>query len=138
MQKPQPQSVPYVGDIESRQGMRSAFRSVWDFLRQFFEADNRFKLEVYHELAPLYGELDYTPSLLANGAQTAVDIAVADAQPGYCADVSYDQDLQGLQMTWYVRTAGTVRVVLQNGTGAGVTLAAGRFRAYVWPRLLTS
>ena len=139
MQRPEPQTLHPLGDIETRDGIRAAFGRLADFLRRFFEHDYRFKQDVWNELTPLYGELDYSPGgALGDGAQTTVDVTVTGAIPGYCVDASYDQDLQGLQLTAYVRTTNSVRVILQNHTGGGVTVADGRFRIYVKPRLLTS
>lgn len=138
MIRPQPFTTKEIGELESRAGVRAAVRAIWEYLQRFFEADYRFKIAAWSEITPLYGELDYTPALIANGARATVDITVTNAILGYCADVSYDQDLQGLQVTWYVQATDTVRVVLENNTGGGVTLTAGRFRAYVWPRTLSS
>ena len=138
MQKPLPQNLPDLQDITSRDGVRGAVKGLHEYLQKDLRRDQSFKESVVKELNPLYGELPYSPAspTLTNGSQLVIDVPVASALPGYTCDVSYDQDLQGLQKTEYVVT-DTVKVVLKNDTGGSVTLAAGKFRAYVWPRALT-
>jgi len=137
MQKPLPQNLPSLQDISSRDGVRGAVRNIYDFLQKFLRRDQDFKESVVNELNPLYGELPYTPGALSGGSMTTVQIDVASALLGYTCDVSYDKDLQGLQKTAYV-VNDHVKVVLKNDTGGSITLAAGKFRAYVWPRTLSS
>lgn len=140
MIKPVPQVVPNLPEIDSRGGVRSAVKAIWEYLRRSFESDFRFKNEVFVELSPLYGELDYSPGgALANGAQTSVEIDVPMATLGWECSVTYDKDLKLLVMgVPYVRTEGKVKVVLFNNTGGNVTLDDGRFRAYVKPRTLSA
>lgn len=131
---PQP---PEMSEVESRAGVRGAVKKVFDYLRSWRQDEQGFRDDVFKELNPLYGEEDYVPASLADGAQATIAIAVPGAQLGYTVEVSYDQPLQGFQKTESVDAADLVNVVLQNNTGGPITLAAGRFRAYVWPRQLT-
>lgn len=137
MQKPTEQNVPPLQDIASRDGVRGMVKELHQFLTRYVRAENEFKNKVVVELNPLYGELDWTPIEIADGAQELITIDVATAILGYTCDVSYDQDLEGLQLTHYV-VNDEVKVILRNGTGSPVTLSAGRFRAYVWPRTLSN
>ena len=137
MQKPLNSQVPPLQDIASRDGVRGMVRELHKYLVGFVRSDQDFKNRVAAELTPLYGELDWTPVEIASGAQEVVTVDVANAIPGFTCAVSYDQDLQSLQMTHYVVT-DEVKVILKNDTGAPVTLDAGRFRAYVWARILSS
>src|SRR5690348_677532 len=102
MQKPLPQTLPDLQDISSRDGVRGAVRSLYDFLVKFLRRDQDFKESVVNELNPLYGEAAYAPGALGSGSQAIVTVSVASALLGYTCDVSYDQDLQGLQKTAYV------------------------------------
>lgn len=137
MQKPSEHIVPPLQDIASRDGVRGMVRELHKFLVNFVRLDYVCKTRLVQEINPLYGELDWTPVAIADGAQgTPIEIDVAGAIPGYTCAVSYDQDLQGLQMTSYVLTDKAV-VILKNDTGGAVTLDAGRFRAYVLARQLT-
>jgi hypothetical protein len=137
MQKPILPKVPDLGEIESRAGARGAIRRVHEFLKGYADNDEKFRNEVVSELTPLYGELAYTGGAPADGAQTIITVPVANTIAGYAADVTYDQDLQGVQMTWYSVT-DAVKVMLQNNTGGAITLANGKFRAYVVPRSLSA
>lgn len=137
MKKPPPLQVSQLPDVETRQGVRLAVKAIWTYLTRFFESDFSYKTDIANELTPLYGETDVTPGALGNGAQTTVTITVPGATFGYTIDFAYDKSLQGLQATAYVSAADTVIVVIRNTTGGSITLAAGRWRAYVWARLLS-
>lgn len=137
MQKPIFQRLDSLQDISSRDGVRGAVRRMHIFLSGFLQRDQSFKESVVNELHSLYGEFDYTPAAINNGAQAIVTVSVPNLIPGYAVEVSYDQDLSGLQITAYAIT-DNVKIVLKNDTGAPVTLTAGRFRVYVWARLLSS
>jgi hypothetical protein len=138
MKKPQPQTVQQLGETESRVGVRSAVRQIWDYLRSFSEADFRFKDELYQELTPLYAQARYAPSVLTTGDEAVVTLTVLGALPGYAVSATYDKDLQGVQLTAYVAALDTVKVLFQNDTGGSVTLAAGKIRVYVWPKPLNA
>lgn len=139
IKKPQPQEVPALPEIESRQGARAAITQIWAYLKHFFEADYRFKSDVYQELTPLYGELNLTPGSVGSGGQETGTITVEGAIPGYSVEVTYDKDLQGFQISGYVSAPNTVTVVVHNGaSGPPITLTPGRVRVWVWPRLLTT
>lgn len=138
MQKVEPAKIPVLGFIESREGARAEIRSIHRYFETQLQNETTFRNTVHKEVNSLYGEFDYTPALIANGAQAIITVSVPDAQLGYCVEGSYDQPLQGLQVTYSVDAADTVTVLLQNGTGGGITLAPGRFRAYVKPRTLST
>ena len=138
MQNPQTQNLSTLQDIESRDGVRGAVRYIHRFLYDFINRDHNFKSQVVSELKFVYGEFDYTPASIANGTNALISVTVADAIPGYCVEASYDKDLQGLFMgVPYVSAIGTVKIPLFNNTGGPITLTAGRFRVYAWPRTLS-
>jgi hypothetical protein len=137
VERPKYRGVPNLPDIESRSGVREAVKEIHGYLQGTVQARDKFDREVAAELSPLYGEADYAPGELADDAQALVTITVPSAIPGYVTEVAYDQSLQGLSATGYVDSLDTVKVLLRNGTGGGITLLAGRFRAYVWPRILS-
>lgn len=138
MQKPVEQKVPELQDINSRDGVRGMVRELHKFLTNFLRADNDFKHRAYVELNPLYGEADYTPAAILAGAESTIVVTVPGAILGYTVEASYDESLQGLQMTASVDAADTVNILLSNVSGSTVTLSAGRFRAYAHGRPLTS
>lgn len=138
MQKIEPAKIPPLGFIESREGARDQIRSIHRYFETQLQNETNYRRIVQTELDYLYGETDYAPGSLANGAQATVSISVPGAIPGYCVEAAYDRSLQGLQVTYYVDAADTVIALLRNGTGGGITLAAGRFRAYVKPRTLST
>ena len=67
--------------------------------------------------------------LLAAGAQIDKTIACTGAGYGQVAMGSYDKDLQGCTISANPAGANAVQVVIYNGTGSGVTLAAGTVSA---------
>lgn len=138
MKKPPDQVLPELGNIDSQVGVRLGLRSLWRSFGKFLDTDHRFKGEVTQALTPLYGETAYAPGALGNGAQAAIAITVPGASLGWVVDIAYDQTLQALQATAYVSALDTVTVVLKNDTGGNITLAAGRWRAYVWPQILSA
>jgi hypothetical protein len=136
MQKPIPTKMPALQDIASRDGVRGAVRRIHEYLTGFLQRDQDFKESIVNEVNPLYGEFVYTPSAIGTGAPQVVTIPVTGALLGYTVDVSYDKDLQLLQMTAYA-VNDNVKIILQNVTGGSITLAPGIFRTYVWGRALT-
>lgn len=137
MQKPQISPLQ-IGEVDSRQGVRGAVGVIARWIGEFIRNIDRFNSEIIVELNPLYGEANYTPAAIANGAQATTTVTVTNAILGYCVEASYNKNLQGLQMTAHISAANTVTIVLKNDTGGSVTLAAGRFRCYVWPRFLSA
>jgi hypothetical protein len=137
MERPKFLSVPDLPEVESRTGVRQAVKDLHNYLKGSVQARDKFYREVASELSPLYGEADYAPGALGDGDEALVSVTVPSAIPGYTVDCSYDESLQGLALSASVDSADTVKILLRNGTGGGVTLAAGRFRAYVWPRPLS-
>ena len=57
---------------------------------------------------------------------------VTGAQMGDFVQVSFDQDLQGVNVFGYVSAANQVTVVFQNGTGSNVALSSGTVRVHVY------
>lgn len=74
----------------------------------------------------------------ANIATLAQDIsntvACAGAALGDFVEVSCSVDLQGMQLSGYVSSAGVVTLVMRNGTGGGINLAAADYRVRVTPK----
>lgn len=68
-----------------------------------------------------------SPTSIASGASTLLDVTVAGARMGDFVQVSYSNDLQGLVATAYTRVDNTVRISLANATPSAITLAAGTF-----------
>lgn len=74
----------------------------------------------------------WDPASVAAGAQATTTVAVAGAALGNTVVVSFSLDLQGMQLTGYVSSAGNVTVVLRNGTAGAIDLGSGTLRADVW------
>lgn len=68
------------------------------------------------------------PNIAAGSQLMPAAFAVAGAQLGDTASASWDADLQGMQLTAHVSGPGQVRVVLRNGTAAGINLGPGTLR----------
>jgi len=129
-------AVPDIADFDSRNGVRGAARAMYRYLRESrARLETLFKI-IAAELNPLANELSFSSSAPATGAQSTQTITVTGAMPGYPVQVTYDKDLQGLDLTAYVSAPDTVKVVMRNDTGGAVTLAAGKFRVYVWPKAI--
>lgn len=73
----------------------------------------------------------YDPPSLAAGAQTTTTIAAAAAALGDFVKVSFSNDQSGITFTAYVSSAGTVTVILRNGTAGTIDLASGTLRVRV-------
>lgn len=75
----------------------------------------------------------WDPASVAAGTQHAIQtMTVTGAALGDTVVVSFNQDLQGMQLTGYVSAANTVSVILRNGTAGAINLASGTLRADVW------
>lgn len=74
----------------------------------------------------------WDPPSVAAGAQTTTTVAVSGAVLGDPVTVGFSLQLQTMQLTGYVSTAGTVTVVLQNGTAGAIDLGSGTLRVGVW------
>lgn len=76
-----------------------------------------------------HGSVDISAQLvLADKGTTSYDISVAGVQLGAHCFAAYTSDLLGLTVTAHVESAGVIRVVVYNNTGASVTLPAGGFK----------
>jgi len=131
-------SVPPQGDVESRDGVRSAVRRLYVWFNDFLRALIALLGEINNEITELYGEADVTPGLIGTLAQVAKTVTVTNAIKGYTVRTSYDEDLAVLTMTSYVSADDTVTVVFFNGTAGGITPTAGRLRCYVSAKELSS
>lgn len=130
--------VPELPDIKPYSGIQDALKKSFRYLHDSRAALSRFSIQSSKELTPLYGEyVNSSPGGVNDGAQSVLTVTVDGAIAGFCVDVSYDRDLQGLQATAYVSADDTVKIILKNDTGGTITLTAGVFRVYVWPRLLS-
>jgi len=88
----------------------------------------------WEPLAAAYGQASTTwnPGTLVNGAGvTSSAIAVAGAAFGDFVQVAAPYDLQGALASAYVSAAGSVKIRVQNQTGASVSLAEGLWRVRV-------
>jgi hypothetical protein len=61
----------------------------------------------------------WDPPSVAAGAQATTTVTVTNAALGDTVVVGFNKDLQGMMLTGYVSTAGTVTVVLRNDTAGG-------------------
>lgn len=114
---------------------------------RFKEAENGWQVYVQDEnrlivfngttwqpLVAAYEEasLTWNPGTLANGSgSTSSALSVAGAVFGDFAHVAAPYDLQGLLATAYVSAAGSVKIRLQNQTGASVSLVSGSWKVRV-------
>ena len=73
----------------------------------------------------------YDPPSLTTGSGATTTLAVATAALGDFVLVSFSNDLQGILVTGYVSSAGTVSVRFQNQTGGTIDLASGTLRVRV-------
>jgi hypothetical protein len=73
----------------------------------------------------------WDPGNIVDGSQTFTDVTVTGAALGDLVQVSFDVTQVELILTGYVRTAGSVRCVLSNLTGAAQNLASGNLRVRV-------
>lgn len=80
----------------------------------------------------LLGSAAFTPGLIANGALVSTTVTVTGAVLGQEAAAAFNHDLLSVTLWAYVSAVDTVTAVFLNETGAGVTLAAGTVRGFVW------
>lgn len=76
-----------------------------------------------------YGSATYDPPSLADGAGATTTVTVTGSVLGDRAWATFDKDLQGITLTAWVSTAGTVSVRFQNESGGVLDLASGSLRA---------
>jgi len=132
-----PNVPPAPGDIESRLGVRTAVRRFYLWFADFLRSLIGVLTSINNEISELYGEADFTPVLIAAGAQITTTVTVTSSILGYTVRTSYDKDLALITMTSYVSAADTVTVILFNGTVGGITPAAGRLRCDVKAKQLS-
>jgi hypothetical protein len=129
--------VPEINDFQSRQGIRGSAQALYRYQFELRRKLEELFNKILAEINTLYGEVGYTAGAPANGAQTVLTVTAPGAIPGQAVSVTYDQDLQGLGLSAYVSAPDTVKIILSNNTGGAVSLANGKFRVYVLPRMLT-
>lgn len=125
---PQLPRIPDLNDFETRGGLRESARRMYEYL-----LDERRKLQdlfsqASTDLSFLYNEIPFS------GAPATTVITVPGAVPGFRAEATFDQDLQGVALSAYVSAPDTVTVLMG---GAAPTLAAGKLRVWVYPKVLT-
>jgi hypothetical protein len=83
-------------------------------------------------LATVSGSSPFTPGLIGAGAQISTTVTVTGAALGQYAVANFSLDLQLVELAAYVSAPNTVTCLFKNGTGGGVTLAAGTLSARVF------
>lgn len=79
----------------------------------------------------LTGSTTWNPPSIATGSSSSTTVTVTGSAVGDYVISSFDQSLQGLQLTGYVSAANTVTAVLSNNTAGAVDLPSGTLRARV-------
>lgn len=74
---------------------------------------------------PIVASKTYDPPSLATGATTFTDVTATGASVGDFVQVSFSLDQDQVEMSGYVRTANSVRVLLVNQKTSTVDLASG-------------
>lgn len=74
----------------------------------------------------------WDPPSINNGAQASTTVGVTGAAFGDTVLASLDRDLQGMQITAFVQSAGNVTVILKNDSGSTVDLVSSTLRIDVW------
>lgn len=70
----------------------------------------------------------WAPGVVAAGGTATTTVNVPGAVKGDFVLRSYDQDLQGCQLTTDVNSDGVVTAVIANLTGGAITLASGNLK----------
>jgi len=131
-----PSVPPERGEIEAR-GVEAALLRLYIWFADFLRNLISVLTDINAEIVELYAEKDFTPGLIAAGAQVTTTVTLTNIILGYRVTTSYDQDLALITMTSYVSAADTITVIMFNGTAGGITPAAGRLRCYVKARQLS-
>lgn len=87
--------------------------------------------QVSYDGTNLTGTAAWAPGAISTGTGVSIDIAVTGALLGDLVEVCFDKDLQELQISGNVRTAGIVEARVSNSTGGSVSLTAGTLKATV-------
>jgi len=132
MHKPHAIKLPILGEIESRPGLRDAFRRVYDFLQSFYRADYEYKEQLSSEMLELYGEVT-TNFSLDNGGAIGPAVTVMGAQVGYPVQGATSQPLVGIVSSYTVTSENTVQAVFQNVSGQVLNFN-GKIRVWVFPK----
>ncbi len=70
----------------------------------------------------------YNPGLISSNTQKTQTYTVTGAQLGDLVQVSFDKDLQGVNLFGYISAANQITVVFQNKTDNNISLAPGIIR----------
>lgn len=84
-----------------------------------------WKAVVYYPCNTLSGAAAYDPGILNDGSSTTTVMSVIGAALGDIISVSFNTDLQGVELYAWVNTANSVTVRFKNDTGSTVTLSPG-------------
>jgi len=82
----------------------------------------------------LPGSKTYDPPSLNDGDTDTTTITVTGASVGQFVEVSFTQDLQGIDLTAWVSAADTVSCKFANRTGGTLNLSSGTLLVQVWRR----
>jgi len=104
-------------------------RSSWGYRNPLLEP--RLAIRSQSLLGYRSGSVTWDPPSIAAAAQTTTTVTVTGAALGDPCFVGFSLDLQAMQLTGYVSSAGVVTVVPQNGTAGAIDLASGTLRATV-------
>jgi hypothetical protein len=84
-----------------------------------------WKAVVYYPYNTLSGTAAYDPGILNDGSSTTTVMSVIGAAHGDIISVSFNTDLQGVELYAWVNAANSVTVRFKNDTGSAVTLSPG-------------
>ena len=82
-------------------------------------------------LSFLSGTATWNPPSVAVGGSITTTVSVPGSVMGDIVVASFTNDLQGMTLSAYVSSAGTVTVVLTNNTASAINLASGTLKAMV-------
>ena len=85
---------------------------------------------------PLRQTGTFNPGNIVDGSRETTTLSVTGAIAGDYVQVSFTQDLQGIQIFGYVSAADTVTIVFSNETGGDINLASSSLQCIVHPRTL--
>jgi hypothetical protein len=89
----------------------------------FFDGTNIHNISRQGEI--FRNSVGFNPGVIAPGARVTTTVAVSGAPMNSFVNMSFQQDLQGVQMFSYISAVGIATVVFINGTSGTVNLATG-------------
>ena len=103
-----------------------------NFVRTFRVIDYGTKNLQQNMITTIPGELVFDPGSIASGSgETSSAISIIGAALGIPVIVAAPYDLQGMTATAYVDATNSVRIRVDNNTGAPIDLASGTWKVYV-------